>query len=313
MVPILITCWKRPQKVIKLINAIRSVKPKILYVACDGPDLLSQGNKEKVFETRKIVLNNIDWDCKLLTLFSEKNLGCRYAMTKAINWFFENENLGIILEDDCIPSEEFFTYTSELLFKYKDKKNVWSISGNNFQDGIVRGESSYYFSKYFHCWGWGTWRDRWQKYDSELDQWSNSQKELLIKKIFVTKEERIFWSKIFNNLVLYNKPDSWAYRWAFTCFINKGLSVIPNKNLVKNIGFDDEATNTKNGIIRNDIAHGLIPLKHPESISINNMADKYTFDNHFNTGTFNYKIRKFYKEPLYYPKRFIEIFKIFNL
>ncbi|MDC3203587.1 nucleotide-diphospho-sugar transferase [Prochlorococcus sp. AH-716-B04] len=303
MVPILITCWSRPEKVFKLIESIRPLAPKKIYVSCDGPNPEIIGNNAKVAQTRKIIKNNINWDCQLKTLFGERNIGCRYGMTRAINWFFENEMEGIILEDDCIPSKDFFIFCSSLLDKYRNNKKIWTISGNNFQDGNLRGNGSYYLSRYFHCWGWATWSDRWKNYDSDLNYWIKNDKYILLKNIFNIKKEQIYWLKILNNLIFYEKPDSWAYRWALTCFANNGLSLIPNKNLVNNIGFDYEATNTSKGYINTKIENGILPIVHPTELNRDINADEFTFYNHFNTASIGFKIRKAISNPLYYPKR----------
>lgn len=309
LVPILITCWKRPEKAFKLIESLRSLKPNKIYAACDGPDLNDLENKKKVNATKEILLNSIDWNCELKTLFNEKNNGCRYAITKAINWFFDNEYKGIILEDDCIPSKEFLILCSDLLVRYREDNRIWTISGSNFQQGKWRGDGSYYFSKYFHCWGWATWRNRWIKFDSDLNAWKNNDDEKLIQSIFESKKEQKYWFRIFDKLAYENEPDSWAYRWMFTCFINNGLSIIPNKNLVENIGFDDNATNTSFNLIDTSIQNGLLPINHPKSIRMDVEADKYTFDNHFDTSSFGSKLKKAFNNPLYYPKRTYYFFR----
>ena len=113
MVPVLLTCWKRPEKVLRVIESLKVISPKKIYVSCDGPNRNIQGNKKKVEETKRVVLENITWDCDLSTKFLTENNGFRMAMTKAIEWFLKNEVEGIIIEDDCLPSEEFFIFCSD--------------------------------------------------------------------------------------------------------------------------------------------------------------------------------------------------------
>ena len=136
---------------------------------------------------RDFIMQNIDWDCEVETLVSEENLGCKYAVSGAINWFFQHEEMGIILEDDCLPSQSFFWFCEELLKRYKDDMRVWHVSGNNFQNGVVRGDSDYYFSKYNHIWGWATWANRWRHYDVEMSDRSEERR--------VGKECRSRWSR----------------------------------------------------------------------------------------------------------------------
>jgi len=126
------------------------------------------GEEEKVKEVRDYVLNNIDWDCQVKTLLREKNLGCGKAVSEAITWFFESEEMGIILEDDCLPDRSFFGFCEAMLARYEMKKSIMMISGTSYLFNEVDSRFSYFFSKYFPIWGWATWKDRWQKYDFEL-------------------------------------------------------------------------------------------------------------------------------------------------
>ena len=305
MVPVLITAWKRPSKVKRLISRLREIAPEKVFAACDGPS--SVADSIKVEETRRIIESEIDWPCELYTLFNETNLGCRMGMTKAINWFFTNVEEGIILEDDCIPHYEFFQFCTELLERYRNNERIFSISGNNFQDSQWRGDGSYYLSQYFHCWGWASWRRSWNKFDSNLQSWESLKEFNILSSIFTNKKEEIYWTRIWDRLQQEGKPDSWAYRMAFTSFINGGLTIIPNKNLVENIGFDKDATHTTLDNFDTSINEGLMPLVHPKFDLRNIFADEYTFLNHFYKSSFIYRLRKFCKQPLYYPYRMIQI------
>ena len=204
MYPILITAWKRPNHIKKLIDSLRPHKPKTIYFACDGP---KKNNKleEKLVELTKNQINFIDWECEIFTRFSKNNEGCCKGMSNAIIWFFDNVDAGIILEDDCIPNEDFLSFCSELLNRYEFDNRVWSICGSNFQDGKWRGESSYYFSKYFQCWGWASWKRCWEEYDINLKTWENLRKSELFKYIFDNKNEMKYWQSIWDKLLFENK------------------------------------------------------------------------------------------------------------
>ena len=110
--PVLFVIFNRPDTTQKVFNAIRQAKPKQLFVAADGPREGKEGEKEKCEQVREII-EQIDWDCEVKTLFRDKNLGCKIAVSSAIDWFFENVEEGIILEDDCLPSQSFFWYCQE--------------------------------------------------------------------------------------------------------------------------------------------------------------------------------------------------------
>ena len=94
----------------EVFKAIRKAKPSRIYIASDGPRKIKNNEADKVKEVRSYIINNIDWQCDVNTLFREENLGCKIAVSTAIDWFFDNEEQGIILEDDCFPSQSFFWF-----------------------------------------------------------------------------------------------------------------------------------------------------------------------------------------------------------
>ena len=307
-IPILITAWRRVEKLENLLHAIKENKPKKIYFSCDGPRK-NNLNDEKLIKNVKESFNKlINWDCEIHKKYNKENLGCRVAMITAINWFFENESEGIILEDDCIPRKEFFPYCAELLQKYRNNHKVWTISGSNFQRGIKRGDGSYYLSKYFHCWGWATWRDRWSKIDSFMSTWPKAKETNSIKSIFPDPLEFKYWNKIFDKFFVRKIPDTWDIEWTYTCFINQGYTIIPNYNLVKNIGFDQEATHTKYSIqnlpgIDKEL---ILPINHPNFLIQDVLADRFTFYNFYRMN-FKKRIKFILKKALYFPKKVLKL------
>ncbi len=237
--PVLFLIFNRPHPTNLVFEEVRKAKPKKLYIACDGPR-----NKEeeiKVAEARAIV-SNIDWDCDVETLFRDTNLGCRHAVSSAIDWFFENEPEGIILEDDCLPSQSFFGFCSVLLEKYRDDHRIGHIGGSNFQDGTMRGDGSYYFSRLTHVWGWAGWRRVWNTYDVNMKSFEFFTENQL-KNLASHAPYSSIW---FNNLsaTFNGKINTWDYQYAYCNLINNRLSIIPNQNLITNIGFGADATHT---------------------------------------------------------------------
>lgn len=279
--PILLLAWRRPHILRQVVDSIRPLAPSFIFVACDGPDPDRPGEVEKVAATRTVIETEIDWPCQIERLYSEVNQGCRFGVSRAITWFFEHVQEGIILEDDCVPHSDFFAYCSTLLQHYRYDDRVWCISGNNFQNGRWRGDGSYYFSRYNHCWGWASWRRCWQHYDSHLSQWLVLRDSGLLETVFEDSLERKYWSRIWQRLLDQNHPDSWAYRWTFTCLINGGLTATPNRNLVTNVGFGEDATHTKDLTINTAIGEGIDPNQHPSILLRDTAADRYTFDHKF--------------------------------
>lgn len=281
-IPILFIIFNRLDTTEQVFEQIKKQKPKYLYIAADGPRKNREDDIENCRKTREIV-NKIDWDCELKTLFREENLGCGKAVSGAITWFFENVEMGVILEDDCLPHDDFFPYCEELLIKYKDNKAIKMISGDNFQDGIKRSDSSYYFSAYTHIWGWATWRRTWQEYDFSLNNISKKQFKNILKQYFSLWNERQVW---LDKFVLMKKRviDTWDYQLSFCIWENRGINIIPNVNLISNIGFGECSTHTNddNNVLANIPAQSILPINHPDVISINKEADKTFFNFYWN-------------------------------
>ena len=257
----------------RVFEAIREAKPPRLYIAADGARDAKEGESGKVKDVRDYVLNKIDWPCEVKTLFQEKNLGCKYAVSSAITWFFENEEMGIILEDDCLPSQSFFWYCEELLERYKNEMIVGQISGDNFQNGFKRGDADYYFSIYNHIWGWASWANRWKSYDVNLISFSNS--EFISEQIKDKKISKV-WENTFESMK-QQKIDTWDYQWTFTLWKNKQLTILPNVNLIKNIGFGEGATHT---LVDSEFSNmnnfEIILNQHPKVIVQDKEADNFT-------------------------------------
>lgn len=242
--PILFIIFNRPNTTIQVFNEIRKIKPAKLYVVSDGPRANKPGEKEICNETKKII-DLVDWECEVFKNYSETNLGCKTRVSSGIDWFFENEERGIILEDDCLPNSSFFRFCEEMLELYKNEEKVGMVSGNNFQFGKVQNEYSYYFSRYTHIWGWATWRRAWKKYDANIKNWPKVKKDRTLNNIFNNKKDTYYWSSIFND-VYNNRIDTWDYQWSYVCFINNYLSVMSSSNLISNIGFGQtDSTHTK--------------------------------------------------------------------
>ncbi len=280
--PILFLIFNRLDKTKIVFEKIREAQPTQLFIAADGARDYKEGEHEICDEVRQWVISNVDWECELITRFQEENLGCGKHVSSAISWFFENVEYGIILEDDCVPNNSFFTFCAELLEKYKNNEEICVVCGNNYQSK-PRGKASYYFSAYVHIWGWATWRRAWKNYDFTMNSFDDELMEEKIKSYFSKKQAQKYWLKIFK-IMKYDPIDTWDYQWVFTQWHNNGISIIPNKNLVTNIGFDATGTHTKKEVegMSNRPTEELKPIiLHPNKIKINKRADLYSFYNHY--------------------------------
>jgi hypothetical protein len=278
--PVLFLIFNRPATTQCVFDAIRLAKPSRLFVAADGPRDDRPSETEKCEHARRII-GAVDWDCEVLTLFREKNLGCKKAVSSAIDWFFSHVEEGIILEDDCLPHPDFFSYCDALLELYKDNDRVMVITGCNFQNGQRRGQASYYFSKYNHVWGWATWRRAWLKNDPALSFWPAWKHSFKWLRHTPDRIARHYWSNIFDRMYR-NEIDTWDYPWTASVWYHGGLTATPNVNLVTNIGFGPDGTHTvahenQDGLPSDPLG----PLTHPVKVDQDCKADLYVFDHVF--------------------------------
>lgn len=279
--PVAFFIFNRPWITAKSFNKIKMIKPKNLYIIADGPRDNNKNDIIRCEETRNIV-KNIDWDCNLNINFAEKNLGMKERNISGLNWLFSKVDMAIILEDDNLADLSFFRFASELLNYYKNNKKIFQITGVNWQDGIVRNNASYYFSKYNHLWGWATWKRCWEYYDKNIPYWSHWKKTHEWKEICPDPIERIFWTKLFNTYVK-EEVNSWAYPWLLTAFYHKGLTVVPNKNLVRNIGFFGGGTHefSQSTVLEKETHSLNQKIIHPKNVECDDLADQYAFNNIF--------------------------------
>lgn len=279
---VLLLIFNRPRFTREVMDRLESIKPSRLYVAADGPRLGREGEEVRCEEARRIA-TSVNWECTIRTLFRGSNLGCKRAVSGALDWFFDHEDEGIILEDDCVPHLDFFRFCRHGLNLYRGDDRVYAITGDNFQDGAIRGGgSSYYFSKYPHCWGWATWRRAWKAYDSTLSFWDDWVQTPRWQLLHAGKNERLHWERLAKQ-VKNGSLDSWATPWMFSVWFHEGLTMTPNVNLVANIGFGPDATHTfskRDGAASLPVS-ALGFIQDPSDVLLDKTADQYVFHFHF--------------------------------
>ncbi len=280
--PVAFIIFNRPDTTERVFSEIAKAKPPKLLVIGDGARTNREGEAAKVAATRAII-ENVDWPCEVLTNFSETNLGCKRRVSSGLDWVFEQVEEAIILEDDCLPHPTFFQFCEELLERYRSDQRVGMISGDNFQFGRRLNNDSYYFSNINHIWGWATWSSRWQRdYDLAMTHWPKIRNEGRIADLANTKTEQEYLTDIFEK-VYQNKIDTWDYQWNFGSRLNGRIAVMPNVNLISNIGFGAEATHTTATSILADMAleDMRFPLKHPVEMFASRILDQQTFNKHY--------------------------------
>ena len=307
--PVVFIIFNRPDLTEKVFQQITRVKPQKLFIIADGARFTEE--QEKCDRARKIV-QQVDWNCKVITNFSDVNLGCRKRVSSGLDWVFSQVEEAIILEDDCLPTESFFYFCQELLDKYRDDKRIMHISGNNFRISGSNHLDSYYFSRLIFCWGWATWRRAWNYYDVEMNLWNEVKEKKLFMDLMTCQEELNVRYKVWEEVYKGN-INTWDYQWQFSVLCQGGLSVTPNQNLISNIGFGENATHTKsqNSWLSNLPRFDLqFPLIHPKLMIRDIKADKIYFNKVYKSNKKTNTLKWFVKNVI---QRIIKLFYINNM
>lgn len=263
-IPVLLTIFNRPAKTRAVIENLRQIKPKQLFVSADGPRPDQPQDVEKCRLARQEV-TSVDWKCDIKTRFLDDNMGCDPAVSSAIDWFFKNVDCGIILEDDCIIHPDFFAFCGELFVRYSEDERLMQIS--SLSPYAPREHPyDYHFSGVFRCGGgWATWRRAWRHYTSDMNRYG-SEEALAILNIYYRDHAKFLQQ--YRKFLEFRKGlfNNWDFQWNMACYAQNGLGIVPEKNLMQNIGFDEESTHTRqmNPVFDNLQVQALrFPLRHP--------------------------------------------------
>lgn len=278
--PVLLIIFNRASTTEIVLEEIRKAKPKKLFIAADGPRKEKPGDAEKCQAARAVV-SKIDWDCEVKTLFRDENLGCGRGPAGAISWFFEHVEEGIILEDDVKPAPEFFRFCAELLEKYRDDDRVMTISGASMPNKFTKDSPySYYFSDWDNIWGWATWKRAWKYFDYEIKDYPEVTKRGYLLSNYSSIFERYHFEDMLDRSHYQNgKVTWWDPQWTFARKINSGLVLVPTKNMITNLGFGADATNTFDGGSYSEVKMETMefPLQHPPFVMRDRNADDEVF------------------------------------
>ncbi len=271
---VLLLVFNRPNPTKEVFKAIRKAKPERLYIAADGPRIDKMGEDILCQEVRSIAMQ-VDWPCEIKTLFQKENLGCKKAVFTAISWFFDHEEEGIILEDDCVPGQSFFHFCQDTLLKYRDSSEIGIICGSYYHFDRFNHTESIYFTINPYIWGWATWKRVWKDFDVSMSNFSVQEAKSIVWKTYITRPARQYW---FSSLktTAEGKIDTWDYPFTWHLLSNGYLHVSPTKNLISNIGYGADATHTeeKVGSYSNMPRYNIdFPLTFPSSIYRNIKLD----------------------------------------
>ncbi len=274
---VVLLVFARPDTTARLVEAVRAARPARVLVVADGP---RPGQPEEAArcEAVRAIVERVPWECEVLTNYAEENLGLDRRVVSGLDWAFELADRAIVLEDDCLPHPSFFPFCEEVLARYGDDPRVMSISGSNFQFGAGREGTSYYFSRYPQVWGWATWARAWKRYDAKLSGWPEFRRGRLASLLDGDPRALQYWTHALQRA--HEGRHAWDYGWLFAHWLDDALSVVPARNLVTNVGFREDATNTRpeHGMFLADVPAEPIelPLRHPPTVEPDLAADAFT-------------------------------------
>lgn len=272
LAPIVLFVFNRPehtQKTIKALQNNKLAKDSDLFVFSDGPrnknDLLG-------IETIRKDLKDLKGFKTVNLRFNEFNKGLANSIISGVTEIINKYKQIIVLEDDLITSHAFLNYMNKLLNFYKNKDKIFSIAGYNHPQRIMKIPQNYPYDIYFNprpsSWGWGTWKDRWETVDWEVQDFNRFIKDEKYKKEFNKGGEDL--TNMLNKQ-MKGKLDSWAIRWCYHHFKHNALSVYPTISFIENIGIDKSGTHSKStNRFRQAHLNNKMEYKLPETISINN-------------------------------------------
>ena len=272
--PILLITFNRPSHTRRVLEAILTANPKDLYVFQDGA---REGNEADVVKCQQVrdVIDELTMHCASCIVhrnYSPINLGCGPGPMTGINWFFENVEQGIVMEDDCFAHPDFFPYCEELLNRYKGT-DVKFINATLYHNRW-HCDASYDFSHYMVTGAWASYREVWQGFDLDLQNWDAWRFRRQVKMLTGSRTEANWWYwKVKEIQQDHNKKSYWDYQMQMHLFRQGALTIHPCRNLISNIGFDEAGTHTLSNDGRGDKdVFPILPLEHPKEIKVRDNA-----------------------------------------
>lgn len=297
--PVAYLFYARPKCIEITFPLIRNLRPKNLYLIADGPR--GSGDAHLCFQSRELVEGSIDWDCKITKIYSERNLGLANRTVSGLNSVFENENKVIFLEDDNLVDSSFFSFCHTLLERYEQDERIFHIGGCNFfEKAVPSGKGDYLFNARPAAWGFATWKRAWKHMDLTMENWADEDKDSFLRKWCISSKHVSSIREVFDQHCMNQDPWAWSYAWTYACWANDALSIIPKVNMVSNIGFGPDATNTtlsSNNWVGIPERRGSIEeISHPNSIARNLTYDKKSY--YLEKGTPVRRLKQFVKGML---------------
>jgi hypothetical protein len=237
---LLIIAYLRPKNLKSILDMAIRAEVKRVYISIDFPKLPSEENMKLNSQVVSIAEKYKEISGLEVNIFArERNVGCSAAVLSSCDWFFEKVDKGIILEDDCIPTEDFFDFCRDSIKVIAQREDVWLACGTQFAP--INSKEPWHLSKYPLTWGWATTRLKWIEISQCLRESARNLRQSRIDSISIS--EAIYWdagsSRAFRGV-----SDAWDTPLVQKMLLNSKLAILPTVSLVSNIGNDPFATHT---------------------------------------------------------------------
>jgi hypothetical protein len=278
--PVALFVYNRPDVTVQVFDAIRTFRPRRLFVIADGP-LQHRGDDEAQTTLARQMTEEVDWPCDVHRDYAPANMGIKKRMESGMRLLFDEAGCSsaILLEDDCVPEPSFFPFCEELLERYHEAAAVAAVCGARLTAPQPTRRFSYAFTRYPCQWGWATWRRAWQRYDGTMAGWDERRTTTWLSELLDNRHAEAYWRYQFDRVKDAGDGGDWDIAWLLASWIDGALSVVPAANLVSNIGFSADATHTRD--TRSAFASlpavpMRFPLRHPPAIERSDADDRLT-------------------------------------
>lgn len=265
--PVVMVVFNRPDRARQVFERVREARPRKLYLLADGPRSSVPEDGPRCQEARAIA-EEVDWDCEVVKVFSDQNLGCGGRVTSGLDRVFDECETAIVIEDDCLPHPTFFRYCEGALTHLRDDNRVFLVTGGKYPCEPRTAPYSYRFTRMFNGWGWAGWRRAWQSIDFTMADYPAFKAEDRIRSYSRSALETRFFMNGFEK-AWTKEIEPWDWALMLTAYTRGQLFVMPDRNLISNTGWGAEATQSKNPrhILANLPTFPMaLPLKHPPEV-----------------------------------------------
>lgn len=282
--PIVLLIHRRANALRAVIEALRKVRPNEIYVVADGLPADAPPQLRENIRAARDAIDLIDWPCVIHQIYAEDQLGAQQRILTGLDEVFASTDTAIILEDDCVPSTQFPSFAADLLKKYSGSDRVMSIGGHRVVASNVNQTASYRATRYPSIWGWATWGSAWRSYREARLEMHEAFKDSWFERTFPSPLTAGFWRRAL--AAEFAGDDIWDYSWTLAHRWRNVVALEPRVNLVTNIGFDSDATHTRDAsyeAFQPAIETLKFPLKHPKGLEVDSEWDDRV-EEHFYSG-----------------------------